>query len=226
VEQRPGTPLTQLAHGIGHYRDKRQHVLIEHMEEKPTRWLLAEYAEAHEAAARAGMTLLVTGVRDPALQSLLSNMGIPWEEGHAWELADRPGTIVLDMWAARDLEPVEAGAACCFVVGGIMGDYPPRMRGALLTGMFDWASTRRMGREQMTIHTAVWAVGLVASGTPVNRLPLAVGGVVEVETPMGRVSVELPYAYPRGEDGRPRVPERVARILARGVVWDEEEALF
>jgi len=218
-------PTMEPTGGPGLYRDKKRYVLLEHMEEKPTRWLLAEYAEARDAARRAGMELVVTGAGDPVLQALLDREGIPWIPAHAWEVADRPGTIVLDMWAQQDLEPLEAGAACCFVVGGIMGDYPPRMRGILLSWAFDWASTRRMGREQMTIHTAVWAVGEIVSGVPVDQLPLGVGGVVEVETPLGRVEVELPYAYPLGEDGRPRVPERVARILSRGVLWDEEEML-
>lgn len=209
-------------HGLGDYKGKPRVIIIEHMEEYPTRWLLEEYTVSHLEAERVGFHLVVAGVRDPRLQALLTRRRIAWVEEHSWEAVDRPGTIVLDMWAQKDLEPEEASAACCFVVGGIMGDHPPRRRGLQLSWRFDWASTRRMGQAQMTIHTAVWAVTAISRGTRVEDLPIGVGGTVEVETAMGTLTVELPYAYPIGEDGKPRVPERIARLLARGVVWDEE----
>ncbi len=200
-------------------------IVVEHMEEEPTRWLVAEYIEARDAALDAGLGFLVAGVRDPRLQSILSREGVDWSWEHSWELCDKPGTIVLDMWAERDLQPWEAEAADCIVVGGIMGDHPPRGRGRLLSWMFDWSSVRRLGPWQMSIHTAVWAAIMVARGVRVEDLPLAVGAEIEVEAGFGTVRVELPFAYPKGPDGRPVVPERIRKILARGVVYDEEVLL-
>jgi len=201
-------------------------VVVEHMEDEPTRWLVAEYAEARDEAARRGASLLVAGVRDGRLQALLEREGVPWTWDHSWELCDVPGTIVLDMWARRDLDPGEASVARCFVVGGIMGDYPPRGRGRLLAWMFDWSSVRRMGPWQMSVHTAVWAALEVRAGTPVEALPLTYGVEVEVPAGLGSVSVSLPYAYPRGRDGKPRVPQRILGLLSRGIVYDEEVFSF
>ena len=200
-------------------------VVVEHMEEYPTRWLLAEYLVAAREAWSHGADFLVTGVRDGPLQSLLDGMGIPWAWEHAWEAFDYPGTIVLDLWAERDLDPLEAASARVFVVGGIMGDHPPRGRGRLLAMGFDWASMRRLGPRQMSIHTTVWALMRVRSGVRVEDLPLVEGAEIEVEGPLGKYSVFLPFAYPAGPDGRAVVPEEVRRVLEKGVVYDEEVLL-
>ncbi len=201
-------------------------VLVEHMEEYPTRWLIAEYTEARDAVESLGGSLVVTGARDGVLQALLDREGVPWRWEHAWELCDRPGTIVLDLWAERDLEPWEAQAADCFVVGGIMGDYPPRGRGKLLAWMFDWSSARRLGSAQMSIHVAAWAAMMVRRGVRVNELPLVEGATVRVRGALGVIEIELPYAYPRGPGGEALVPERIRRVLEKGVVYDEETLLF
>ena len=197
-------------------------VVVEHMEEYPTRWLLAEYSVAAKEAWSQGARFLVAGVRDGVLQALLDRRGIPWIWEHSWEAYDVPGTIVLDLWATRDLDPLEAEAASVFVVGGIMGDHPPRGRGILLTAGFDWASFRRLGPRQMSIHTTVWALLRVRSGVRVEDLPLVEGAEVEIEGPIGRYTVYLPFAYPRGPRGEAIVPEEVRRILEKGVVYDEE----
>ncbi len=197
-------------------------IVIEHMEERPTRWLIAEYIEAAEEAGRLGFNIVFTGVRDPVLQSVLAREGLEWRFEHSWELYDTPRTVVLDLWAPRDLEPGEAESLDYYVIGGIMGDHPPRGRGRLLSWMFESAAKRRLGPYQMSIHVAAWAAAMVARGTPVDRLPVVYGASVRVRTPMGELEVELPYAYPRGPGGRGVVPERIRRVLEHGVLWDED----
>lgn len=199
---------------------RRPYILVEHMEEEPTRWLLAEYVEAYEEARRRGVPLAVSGVEDPRLAALLSRRGIPWTRLHSWELPCPGPAIVLDLWAEETLKPWEARAAGCHVIGGIMGDHPPRGRGRLLSLRHTGAISRNLGRAQLSIHTAVWAVLEVMGGAKVSSLPLAGPGKVSIRTPLGSVEVELPYAYP-ARRGRPVVPERIRRVLERGVFWDE-----
>lgn len=200
-------------------------IVVEHMEEYPSRWLVAEYAEAQRESVEAGFDFTVAGVRDPALQSLLSRSGVPWVWEHSWILHDSPKTIVLDLWADRDLDPSEAAGGEVFVIGGIMGDHPPRMRGALLSNRFDWAARRRLGPRQMSIHVAAWAVVRVWMGERVDELKLCDSARVSVDAGLYTVEVELPFAYPCGGDGRPRVPGRIVELLARGVLWDEDFSL-
>ncbi|MCE4622392.1 MAG: hypothetical protein F7B19_03650 [Desulfurococcales archaeon] len=197
-------------------------ILVEHMEEYPTRWLVAEYIEAGREAAMAGLELIVTGVRDPRLQALLSKHGIPWTWEHSWDLYDNPKAIVLDLWAEKDLEPSEAQVAEAFVIGGIMGDHPPKMRGYLLSSQFDWASKRRLGPKQMSIHVTAWAVGQVRRGVRVGELNLCDRAVVRINAGFFETEIELPFAYPCDGEGRPRVPDRIVRLLENGVLWDEE----
>lgn len=197
-------------------------ILIEHMEEYPSRWLIAEYIEALEEARRAGHELLVTGVRDPRLQSLLNRYRVPWSWEHSWELYDTPKTIVLDLWAGQDLQPDEAVAAEAFVIGGIMGDHPPRMRGYLLTSRFNWAARRRLGPKQMSIHVATWAVIQVGEGKMLGELEFCDENTLRVDTGLHEVQIELPFAYPCDDRGKPRIPERIIRLLENGVLWDEE----
>ena len=201
-------------------------VVIEHMEEHPTRWLIAEYAVARDEAVEAGLDLVVTGVRDPAAQALLDAEGIKWRWEHSWELYDNPKSIVLDLWAERDLQPWEAATAEAFIVGGIMGDHPPRMRGILLSAMFDWASKRRLGASQMSIHTAVWAALQVRRGIGVDRLNLCEKGEFTLETPLYQVTITLPFSYPCNGEGKPIIPGRIRALLARGVLWDKETIHF
>ncbi|MCE4628269.1 MAG: hypothetical protein F7C34_03870 [Desulfurococcales archaeon] len=195
-------------------------IVVEYMEEYPSRWLVEEIAEAYWSARAHGLGFLVSNAWDPRLVALLERRGIPYNSRPASALGCEP-SIVLDMRARRRLEPWEAGAAECLVVGGIMGDYPPRGRGLLLVYSLPGAAVRSLGPEQMSIHTAAKVAALIARGRRLDEIRLAGPGRFTVETPLGTVEVELPYAYTLGPDGRPEVPERVRRVLERGVLWEE-----
>ncbi|MEB3862003.1 MAG: hypothetical protein GSR84_07275 [Desulfurococcales archaeon] len=196
-------------------------VLVEHMEEAVTRWVLEEYKEAERVAREAGFRLVVAGVGNPLHRAQLQAHGLEVWERHSWEVCDYPKAIVLDMWTSRDLQPWEAEVAECFIVGGIMGDHPPRRRGLMLTRHFDWAATRRLGPGQLSVDGTVKVLVQVAGGRRLEELEMAESPTIEVETPLGRIEVTLPFTYPtRG--GRPWISRGLARLLASGVVWDED----
>jgi len=202
---------------------KSKLIVVEHMEEYPTRWLIEEYSIAMNEAYKSGTLFLIAGVKDPSLASILARRKIPWTREHSWDLYDLPGTIVLDMWASRNLDPHEAESARIFVIGGIMGDYPPRGRGRLLSCHYDWSSIRKIGDKQMSIHTTVWALGQIMRGTPAGKLPLCdEQASFELDLGFSTVEITLPFAYPCDKNGRPNIPEKIRRILARGIIWDEE----
>ena len=93
-------------------------VLIEHMEDHVSRWVLEEYIESSRVLEGTGIRLTVTGVNNDYDYSVLSSHGINVSRMHAWELCDDPKTIVLDLWASRDLSLHELLVTECFVVGG------------------------------------------------------------------------------------------------------------
>jgi len=195
-------------------------IVVENLEWWPTRWLLAEYAEAWRAAREAGYRLIVTGAENPVLLAALQRRGVEAYPERGYRL-DSPRCILLDLEAARPLEPWEAAAADCIVVGGIMGDHPPRGRTRLLRLIYRAAARRHLGPHQFSVDGAVKMALLVASGLRLDEIPVAVGVTLEVDGGLGSVEVELPYAYPlRG--GRPWVAREVVELLSRGIVYDEE----
>ncbi|MEB3851238.1 MAG: hypothetical protein LRS49_01475 [Desulfurococcales archaeon] len=194
--------------------------MVEHMEEGVSRWMLEEYLEAARAASEAGAELLVANASDPTVYATLRAAGLRVWRWSACRLLDRPDTVLLDPAAPRRLEPWEASLARAILVGGIMGDHPPRGRTRLLSWRCPSAAKRNLGPHQLSIDGAVKVALEVAGGRSLDEVELAVSPRIEVETPMGPVEVELPYAYPlRG--GRPWVAEGVARLLAGGIMWDE-----
>ena len=195
-------------------------VVIENLEWWPTRWLLAEYSEASEASREMGYRLLVTGAENPVLQAALQKRGVEAVPWRGYRL-DSPRCILLDLEAKKPLEPWEALSADCIVVGGIMGDHPPRGRTRLLRLVYRSAARRHLGPHQFSVDGAVKVALLIASGLRLDEVPVTVGVSFEVEAGLGTVEVELPYAYPlRG--GKPWIAKEVVSLLSRGIVYDEE----
>ncbi len=195
-------------------------VAIEHMEDGMSRWMLEEYKEAARVARSMGWSLVITGVADQRVQALLTRAGIPHTSQPACRMLRGRLSILLDPEASKPLEPWEAHAAQALVIGGIMGDHPPRGRTRLLTHTCPGAARRHLGPHQLSIDGALKVAALIARGARLREIPLAVAPVVEVETPLGRVEIELPFAYPLRE-GRPWIAPGVVELLRRGIMWDE-----
>ncbi|MEB3774594.1 MAG: hypothetical protein GSR86_06700 [Desulfurococcales archaeon] len=195
-------------------------ILIEHMEDRVSRWVLEEYLESSRVAEGAGMELIVTGVSSDYDYAVLSSRGVNVSREHSWELCDDPKTIVLDLWASRDLSPHEAMAGECFVIGGIMGDHPPRGRGRLLTMHFDWAAFRRLGPRQLSVDGAVKVLTMLRGGVSLDRIEFVESPTFRIDTGLGSVEVLLPFSYPV-RDGKPWISSGLLRLLARGLEWDE-----
>lgn len=196
-------------------------IIVEVLEAKATRWLLEELVESYLFASSAGLDLLVSNVRIAELQAMLTRRGVPWtwDDGYSF---DSPKCILLDLKAPRTLEPWEASAAECIVVGGIMGDHPPRGRTYLLASqVYRYSAKRRLVELQLTIEGAVKVASLVARGIPMDEIEFVYPLEIDIETPLGSARVELPYAYPSYK-GKLLAPRWLPELLARGVTWDEE----
>ena len=192
------------------------------MEAEATRWVVEEYLEVARMALEAGVEPVFCGVDNPLLEAPLRRAGARVCREPGWLHYNTPKTIVLDPAAPARLEPWEAQAADYIVVGGIMGDHPPRGRTYLVSAMYTSAARRNLGPHQLSVDGAAYVALQVARGATLDEVPLAVGATLEVETPMGTLEVELPYAYPAGPDGKPRIAPGVKRLLERGILWDEQ----
>jgi len=192
------------------------------MEPFMSRWILEEYREATAIASSSGVNLLIAGANNPIVEATLRRQNIPYTDRHSWEICDTPGTIVLDLWADKDLETWEALNASCFVIGGIMGDHPPRGRGIILRSMFDWATIRRLGPLQFSVDTTVRVIAMILEGRRLSNINTASNVKLSIETPLGPVEVILPFAYVLNDQGRPLVARGIMKLLSHGIMWDEE----
>ena len=202
---------------------RRPLIAVHVLEEKPSRWLVEEIVESCRFASSMGLGFRAVNVADPRLQAELSRRGVPW----SWDYVEVLGgkCIILDLRAEGRLEPWEASTVEVIVVGGIMGDHPPRGRTYLLaTQYYTVCAGRSLGPVQLSIDGAVKVASLIAGGANLDEIEVVEGLTIEVETPLGNVEVELPFGYPRYK-GRLLKPGFLEDLLSRGILWDEETML-
>ncbi|MEM0491644.1 MAG: hypothetical protein QXR02_04200 [Acidilobaceae archaeon] len=196
----------------------RKVIVIENLEDKISRWVIEEYIESYRVALANGLDLVVSGIIPGELESILGRSGVRIER-EASRLYNRVDAILLDLWADKILEPDEAQAANIFIVGGIMGDYPPRGRTRLLYDKYSYATRRSLGSYQFSVDGAIKVLAKVIRGYRVEDIEIVYPLVVKIRG-LTETEIILPYAYPV-EDGKPQVSESIVRLLEKGLAWDE-----
>jgi len=194
-------------------------VVVDNMEVRASKWAVEEYVESSHVAKSIGAEFYVSGIITPELEALLARRGVELLLDSR-SLCNRPDSILLDLWAEKTLDPLEVWGARCFVIGGIMGDHPPRGRTRLLYDKYPYAAKRNLGHLQFSVDGAVKMLAKILAGMHVNEAEIIYPVSLEVKGHLGTVIVELPYAYP-AESGRPMIAEGVRRLLERGIMWDE-----
>ena len=202
---------------------QRPLIVIEHLEPVLSRWLALEYEHSVQLArGRIAFTNC-----DEGLERLAARLGAPCYresvvglKGVLYSSSDR--VIILDPQAPERLEPWEAAKAEVIVVGGILGDHPPRGRTkTLLSSRMPGALKRNIGPHQFSIDGAVYVALQVIRGRRLEEIPYRVGLRFKFETVYGlEVEVELPYAYPL-VNGRPLHHPKLPELLRSGLAYEE-----
>ncbi|MBX5321419.1 MAG: SAM-dependent methyltransferase [Candidatus Bathyarchaeota archaeon] len=193
---------------------------IEHLEQKISKWLLFEYENATEIVGK--KSLLFTNVKKESEKLALSKLGAV-ENKSVIEVFNPEKVVVLDPKAKLALKPEDFASKEAVVVGGILGDYPPKGRTSkLLTKHFPKATMRNIGRAQFTIDGAVYMAKLVSEGTSLEKIPVKKGLSIKLNKYM---TVHLPYAYPL-KNGKPVISQKlIAYLRSDKIVRDEEKLL-
>ncbi|MCS7124004.1 MAG: SAM-dependent methyltransferase [Candidatus Bathyarchaeota archaeon] len=194
--------------------------VIEHLEPELGKWLIFEYEHVSEIVGKD--RLMFTNVKKTGEWQLLSRFGMV-EEKSAAEIFNHGKVIILDPKAEHPLKPEDFAGKEAVIVGGILGDHPPKGRTRkLLTKRFPKAMVRHIGRWQFSIDGAVYVAMLVSEGTPLEAIPVKKGLTLKLN---GHGEVYLPYAYPL-RDGKPLISQRlVAYLCSNEIVKDEERLL-
>jgi len=180
--------------------------VIEHLEPRLSKWVLIEYEHASIIVGRENLAF--TNVKRGF--KTLEKLGRVYRES-AVELFDREDTIVLDPKAEELLEPSDFDHARAVVVGGILGDHPPRGRTfKFITSKMKRARARSLGNCQFSIDGAVYMALKVASGVRLSEIPVANSLTLRC----GDLEIHLPFCYPL-VNGRPVISPKLIDYLLR-----------
>jgi ribosome biogenesis SPOUT family RNA methylase Rps3 len=204
--------------------------VIEHLENHFSKWIRAEYQHAKNIAGeRLVITNLGRYLTEARRHGLCDETCSCFRES-VLELrkvlySDPGHVIILDPFAEKVLEPAEAAKAEAIVIGGILGDHPPRARTRkLLTSRAPAMQSRSLGPYQLSIDGTVYVALRVIEGTNPFNVPLVQRPRIIVNLGLVEVEIELPFSYPV-IDGKPLISREVIELLARGLGLEEYREL-
>ncbi len=195
-------------------------IVIEHLEPVLSEWLLIEYRNAWKFI---GEKLLITNMKDDKERKVLEKF-VRVTSKRCFELY--PRAIVLDPAAEKMLSPKDRNLANAVVVGGILGDHPPRGRtSVLLTRLYKNPIVRNLGENQLSIDGAAILADLVLNkGVRLDEIDFVDNVTVEREFMGIRHTVTLPYRYPV-VNGKIILSDDLLRMLEGRIVALEERLL-
>ncbi len=195
-------------------------VVIENLEPRMSPWLKVEYEYCIELFTG---KIIFTNVLNAEMFNELSRHAPVFSESVA-DITRRLGLkkiIVLDPLAKDELTPNDVRGCDAVVIGGIMGDHPPRGRTReLVTSRIRNCIPRNLGREQLTIAGAAYVLKRVTEGCKVSDLEFIDGLTMSLD--LGGVTLEiyLPYRFP-AINGVPVLPRNYLDIIAKRSVFYE-----
>ncbi|BCU70213.1 SAM-dependent methyltransferase [Stygiolobus caldivivus] len=178
-------------------------VVIEHLEPQLSEWLLYEYESSYSFL---NDTLMVTRVKLP---------GIPSTEKSFDQVFDPSRVIILDPFAEEKLSRKDLEESDAVIIGGILGDHPPKGRTKkLLSGNFPPSRRRNLGKDQFTIDNTALLVKELLEGKSVVEYTFMPKIICNYR---GVVSeIELPYAYVLF-DGKPYIYPKLLSYITKGL---------
>lgn len=178
--------------------------IIEHLEPRISDWLLLEYRHCRKYGS-----LTFTNVKSAADRKRLAQLGEVYVRG-ARELPKKK-LIVLDPSAKKTLTRADFKSRPTLVIGGIIGDDPPRKRTrAWLTSKLRGGPARNLGRDQLSIDGAACVAAAVAHG---KKFEIVKNPEIKISPTH---SVVLHYAVPKIR-GKLVIPPGIkSHLLRRG----------
>ncbi len=195
-------------------------VVVEHLEPYLTRWMLLEYTHVSRIWGKDAVAF----TRVPRkYHEILEQLGAVYEEP-VEEVFPEHKLVILDPKAEQPLTP-EDFKDSIIVIGGIMGDHPPKGRTwELLSSRLKRARKRNLGPHQLSIDGAALVAKMIYEGRRLGEIELKLGITLSINTGFGTIEVELPFAYPV-INGKTVVTPGLEELLRKGVVYDEVELL-
>ncbi len=199
-------------------------IAIEHLEDYTSEWLLLEYKHASSLY----QPLVITNAR--CYYDILSKITKTYEksilelEGELYTSQSK--LIILDPLAPETLSHNDTKNAEIIVVGGILGDHPPRGRTyKLLSSRTTRALIRNLGSKQLSIDGAVYVASRIINGGDLKDIKFVDNPRIKTITPMGfELEIELPFTYPVVQ-GKPLFPRGFKELVSSRLLYEEYREL-
>ena len=197
-----------------------KYVVVEHLEPCISPWLLSEYSYVINLFRDSDFKLIFTSIRRPSDYSVLKEQQVrvfrsSITSRSLLKYLGISNVIVLDPKAEEPLRSHDAILADAIVIGGIMGDHPPKGRTwELITSRLPGSKPRNLGKKQLTIAGAAYVLREVLKGRRLDEITIRDGLTIPIDLGKYELLIELPYAFPY-VNGKPVLPENYIEVVAR-----------
>jgi len=194
--------------------------IIEIRERRISKWLQLEIEHSYLIVGKDNLAF--TNVRYKRYMQILKKYGKTIRESiiDLKDLHDK--IIILDPRAKEVLKPDEAKEAT-LVIGGIMGDFPPKGRTyKYITSKLKNVRARNIGKHQFSIDGAIFVAKMISEGKKLEEIPYIKKVSIQVD-PFHEII--LPFAYPL-VNGKPLIYDKLLEYLKMEIEKDEEELIM
>ena len=180
--------------------------IIEHLEPELYPWCLIEYKSISKIVGK--QNLWFTNVKEKE-KNKLKNLGKVFTD--SVKSLDIPNSCILDPEAPKILTSKDSKQFQYFILGGILGDYPPRKRTKQELTSFLKGKQRNIGKEQFSTDNAVYVVKQITNGVELKSMKFQ----NELEIKINKIeSILLPYSYPLIKN-KPRISKELVQFLKK-----------
>ncbi len=200
-------------------------VIIEHCESYLSKWLWLEYENTSKIIGRSN--LIFTNIKSNSIYGKLKEIGNVKRESiidliSSGRISSNK-VIILDPNSNKQLSPNDFQNNTNFIViGGILGDYPPKKRTTkLISSNLPQCRKRSLGPYQFSIDGAAYMALQVFNGKSLNEIPIQIGLKINVNI---YHEIYLPYAYPIANE-MPLISEKLVKYLKSNEIihdWEED----
>lgn len=181
-------------------------IIIEHLEPKMWPWCVIEYKSISKIIPKE--QLWFTNMKDKPI--FLNKIGKVSKESIINMKLEN--ACILDPNAAKKLTSQEAKKFKYFIIGGILGNYPPKKRTRdELTKFIPSAKKRNLGKKQFSTDNAVYVLNEIIKGNSLEKIKFQNKLILKINNVE---SIELPYYYPI-VNGKPRISNELINYLKR-----------
>ncbi|MEK6836594.1 MAG: SAM-dependent methyltransferase [Nanoarchaeota archaeon] len=182
----------------------KQTIIIEHLEPKIWPWCKIEYKNMSKLIQK--RNLWFTNIHEKA--NLLKKLGKVSKQSVI--NLNLKNVCVLDPDAPKTLNLKESKSFKYFIIGGILGDYPPKKRTKVeLTNKLKQAEVRNLGKKQFSTDNAVYVLKEIINGKELKDIKFKNKIIIKINN---IESVDLPYYYPI-VNGKPRISEELVSYI-------------